>query len=260
MVKTGIDFLIQWIAGTEQHIYINANIKRICSAIFQTQMSDTSSQPNYSPLPLFPGPSDVLEEDPHEACTDEEDDDEEDASINFPEMGDTWEPVVHAFAGSSHEEVFYRMEDWAEENGYVLSPRGDKDKGQAYFFCRKVGRQKQHNRNAAPSGVLPENSRTVPTYAQESKEDCRPFNVYISRRMNGMCEVWFVSSKGHHLQHNHPPQTAKQKIFLGSLNLSREDVDLIMSLGQAFMPPRNVVSFMRSQGVDFTSKDVPKHL
>ena len=80
-------------------------------------MSDTSSELNYSPLPLSPAPSEVLEEDPYEACSDEEDNDEEDASMKFPEMGATWEPVVHAFAGSSHQEVCDRMEDWADENG-----------------------------------------------------------------------------------------------------------------------------------------------
>ena len=126
-------------------------------------MSDTSSELNYSPLPLSPAPSEVLEEDPYEACSDEEDNDEEDASMKFAEMGATWEPVVHAFAGSSHQEVCDRMGDWADQNGYILSRRDDKKKGQAYFSCHKVGRQKQHNRNAAPSGVLPEDSRTVPT-------------------------------------------------------------------------------------------------
>ena len=200
-------------------------------------MSDTSSELNYSPLPLSPAPSEVLEEDPYEACSDEEDSDDEDDSMKFPEMGATWEPVVNAFAGSSHQEACDRMEDWADENGYVLSRRGDKNKGQAYFYCAKVGRQKLHNRNAAQSGVLPEDSRTVPTYAPESKEDCFPFNVYSSRRKDGMREVWSVSHKGLCLDHNHPPQTAKQKRFLGPVNLSREDADLIMNLGQAFMPP-----------------------
>ena len=80
-------------------------------------MSDTSSEPNYSPLPLSPAPTQVLEEDPYEACSDEEDNDEEDASMKFPEMGATWEPVLQAFAGSSHQEVCDRMEDWADENG-----------------------------------------------------------------------------------------------------------------------------------------------
>ena len=163
---------------------------------------------------------------------------------------------MHAFAGSSHQEVCDRMEDWADENGYILSRRGDKKKGQAYFYCHKVGRQKQHNRNAAQSGVLPEDSRTVPTYAPESKEDCCPFNVYISRRKDGMREVWSVSPKELRLDHNHPPQTAKQKKFLGPVNLSREDADLIMNLGQAFMPPRNVVHFMRNRGVEITAKQV----
>ena len=213
-------------------------------------MSDTSSELNYSPLPLSPAPLEVLEEAPYEACSDEEDNDDEDDSMKFPEMGATWEPVVHAFAGSSHQEACDRMEDWAAENGYVLSRRGDKNKGQAYLYCAKVGRQKQHNRNAARSGVLPEDSRTVPTYAPESKEDCCPFNAYISRQKDGMREVWSVSHKGLRLDHNHPPQTAKQKKFLGPVNLSREDADLIMNLGQAFMPPRNVVHFMRNRGVE----------
>ena len=220
---------------------------RVCTcpvhACAHYKMSDTSSEPNYSPLPLSPAPSEVLEEDPYEACSDEEDNDEEDASMKFPEMGATWEPVVHAFAGSSHQEVCDRMEDWADENGYILSRLGDKSKGQAYFYCHKVGRQKQHNRNAAQSRVVPEYSSTVPTYAPESKADCCRFNVYISRRMNGMREVWSVSPKGLRLDHNHPPQTAKQKTFLGPVNLSREDADLIMNLGQAFMPPRHVVHF-----------------
>ena len=200
-------------------------------------MSDTSSYLNYSPLPLSPATSEVLEEDPYEACSDEEDNDDEDDGMKFPEMGATWEPVVHAFAGSSHQEVCDRMEDRADENGYVLSRRGDKKKGQAYFFCAKVSRQKQHIRNAAQSGVLPEDSRTVPTYASESKEDCCPFNVYISRRKDGM------SPKGLRLDHNHPPQTDKQKKFLGLVNLSREDADLIMNLGQAFMPPPQCGTF-----------------
>ena len=176
--------------------------------------------------------------------------------MRFPEMGATWEPVVHAFAGSSHQEVCDRMEDWADENGYILSRRGDKSKGQAYFYCHKVSRQKQHNRKAAQSGVLPEDSRTVPTYAPESKADCCPFNVYLSRQTNGMREVWSVSPKGLRLDHNHPRQTAKQKKFLGPVNLSREDADLIMNLGQAFMPPHNVVHFMRNRGVEITAKQV----
>ena len=40
------------------------------------------------------------------------------------------------------------------------------------------------------------------------------------------------------------------------MNLSREDADLIMNLGQAFMPPRNVVHFMRNRGVEITAKQV----
>ena len=47
-----------------------------------------------------------------------------------------------------------------------------------------------------------------------------------------MREVWSVSPKGLRLDHNHPPQTAKQKKFLGPMDLSREDADLIMNLGQ----------------------------
>ena len=223
-----MDFHLEGLEN-EQRIDINASIKRICSTDFQTQMSDTSSEPNYSPLSLSPAPSEVLKEDPYEACSDEEDNDEEDTSMKFPEMGATWEPVVHALAGSSHQELCDRIEDWADEKGYILSRSGDKSKGQAYFYCHKVGRQKQHNRNAAQSGVLPEDSRTVPTYAPESKADCCPFNVYISRRMNGMREVWSVSPKGLRLDHNHPPQTARQKKFLGPVNLSREDADLIIA-------------------------------
>ena len=87
--RKGIDYLIELMSGTEQHIFINGSIKRICSAIFQTQMSNTSSEPNYSPLCLSPAPSDVLEKDPYQACSDEEDDDGEDATMKFPEMGDT---------------------------------------------------------------------------------------------------------------------------------------------------------------------------
>ena len=64
-------------------------------------MSDTSSELNYGPLPLSPAPSEVPEEDPYEACSDEEDNDDEDDSMKFQEMGATWEPVVNAFAGSS---------------------------------------------------------------------------------------------------------------------------------------------------------------
>ena len=178
--------------------------------------------------------------------------------MKFPEMGDTWEPVVHAFAGSSHQEVCDRMERGGDKNGYVLSRRGEKNKGQAYFYCAKVGRQKQRNRNAAQSGVLPGNSRTVPTYAPLSRVDCCPFNVYISRQKDGMCEVWSVSPKGHCLQHNTAPQTAKQKKFLGPVNLSCQDADLIVDLGQSFMPPRNVVRFMRMREVELTAKDVQK--
>ena len=71
-----------------------------------------------------------------------------------------------------------------------------------------------------------------------------------------MREVWSVSPKGLRLHHNHPPLVAKQKKILGPVNLSREDADLIMSLGQAFMPPRNVVNFMRSRGVEIIAKHV----
>ena len=101
----------------EQRIFINASIKRICSTIFQTQktqiivtqMSDTSSEINYSPLPLSPAPWEVFEEDPYEACSEEEDTDSEDHTMKFPEMAATWEPVVNAFAGSSHQEACDRM-------------------------------------------------------------------------------------------------------------------------------------------------------
>ena len=80
-----------------------------------------------------------------------------------------------------------------------------------HFFGAKLGRPKQHNRNAAQSGVLPGHSRTVPTYAPESKDDGCPLCVYISCRKIGMREEWSVSPKGHCLQHNHVPQTARQK-------------------------------------------------
>ena len=65
-----------------------------------------------------------------------------------------------------------------------------------------------------------------------------------------------MSPKGLCLDHNHPPQTAKRKKFLGPVNLSREDAGLIMNLGQAFMPPRNVVNFKRSRAVGITAKQV----
>ena len=52
-----------------------------------------------------------------------------------------------------------------------------------------------------------------------------------------------MSPKGLRLDHNQSPQTAKQKNFLGPVNLSREEADLLMNLEQAFMPPRNVVDF-----------------
>ena len=53
-------------------------------------MSYTSSESNYSPLPLSPAPLDVVEEDPYEACSDGEGDDEEDVSIKLPDVGGTW--------------------------------------------------------------------------------------------------------------------------------------------------------------------------
>ena len=71
------------------------------------------------------------------AVSDQEDDDDKDASMKFPEMGDTWEPVVHASAGSSHKEVCDRMETSGDETGYLLNGWGDKEKGQAYFYCAK---------------------------------------------------------------------------------------------------------------------------
>ena len=88
---------------------MNANIRRICSPVFQTQISDTSSEPTYSPLPLSPARSEVLEEDPYEARSDEEDDDDEDVNIKLLEVGDTWEPVVNALAGFSHSQAVQRM-------------------------------------------------------------------------------------------------------------------------------------------------------
>ena len=89
MGKKELIFLHIQSVGTEKQICMSASSKGTCSAIFQSQMSDTSSEPNYIPLPLSPAPLEVLEEDPHEACSDEEEDDEEDASMKFPEMGDT---------------------------------------------------------------------------------------------------------------------------------------------------------------------------
>ena len=77
-----------------------------------------------------------------------------------------------------------------------------------------------------------------------------------SRRKDGMREVWSVSPKGLRLDHKHPPHTAKQKKFLGRVDLSPEDADLIMNLGQAFMAPRNVVHFMRNRGVEITAKQL----
>ena len=143
-------------------------------------------------------------------------------------------------AGFSHPQAVGRMHTWADENVYVLNRCGDTNKGQAYFYCAKVGRPKQHIHNVAQSGILPEHSRTVPTFAPETKEDCCPFHVYISRRYNGMRKEWFVSTKQHCLQHSHAPHPTKQKKFLGSLNSSREDAELIKNLEQSFVPPRNV--------------------
>ena len=130
---------------------MNVSIKRISSAIFQTQLLETSCEPNYSPLPLSPAPSEVFEEDKYEVCSDEEDYDDVDAGMKFPEIGYPWNPVVHVFAGFRHQEVCDRMEDWGDENGYIPSRRGGKNKGRAYFHCARVGREKQHNLNAAQS-------------------------------------------------------------------------------------------------------------
>ena len=71
---------------------------------------------------------------------------------------------------------------------------------------------------------------------------------------DGMHEVWSMSHKGYRLQHSHPPQMAEQKKFLSPVNLSCEDADLTMDLGQSFMPPGNVVDFMRKIGVELTVK------
>ena len=89
---------------TTQHIFINASKRRICSATFQTQMSDISSEPDYSRLPLssktfepkYTFSEDPLDrftteepEEPYEVCSAEEDDADEDVSIEFSELGDT---------------------------------------------------------------------------------------------------------------------------------------------------------------------------
>ena len=52
MGKKGINFFHFHSVETKQHIFMNADIRCICCAIFQTQMSNTSSERNYSPLPL----------------------------------------------------------------------------------------------------------------------------------------------------------------------------------------------------------------
>ena len=40
--------------------------------------------------------------------------------MKFPEMGDTWERVVDAFAGSSRSKACDRMETRADQNSHVL--------------------------------------------------------------------------------------------------------------------------------------------
>ena len=96
----------------------------------------------------------------------------------------------------------------------------------------------------------------MPTYAPHSKDDCCPFSVYVCRKINGMREEWSTSPKGQCLQHNHAPRTAKQKKFLSSVNLFRENTDLITHLAQSFRTPRHVMNFMRRWGVELTAKDV----
>ena len=94
--KKGPHFFHFNLVGTKQHLFMNANIRRICSAMFHTQMSGSSSEPSYSPLPLSLAPSEpkcspseeplvpFLKEDPNEACSDEEEDDDGDeCNVDF---------------------------------------------------------------------------------------------------------------------------------------------------------------------------------
>ena len=86
-----------------------------------------SLETKYSP-PKEPRDSSSLEdaEEPYEACSDEEDDDDEHVCIEFPEVGEVWKPVVNALAGFHHEQAVQRIEAWADKNGYILTCRGDK--------------------------------------------------------------------------------------------------------------------------------------
>ena len=81
----------------------------------QTQISNTSSEHSYSLVPLSPaslqpknrsfeGPPEGPEK-PHKACSDEEEDDEEDFIIEFQEMGEAWVSVVNALVSVNQEQA-----------------------------------------------------------------------------------------------------------------------------------------------------------
>ena len=72
-----------------------------------------------------------------------------------------------------------------------------------------------------------------------------------------MREQWVVGEKGLLLDHNHPTQTPSQKKLLAKLHLPPEDLSMVLDLGKSFVPPRNIVEFMRKRGYHNIT---PKHI
>ena len=69
-------------------------------------------------------------------------------------------------------------------------------------------------------------------------------------------DIFGESPNGHCLEHNHPVQKEKQKKYLAPLEMSQVDIELILDLGKSFVPPPNVVNFMRNRRTKLTAKHV----
>ena len=234
-------------------------------------MSDSSSEINYSPdyepfaaddnqeVPSYlhepsaadeyddvyeasSGESDVGEEDDD---VDEDEDEDEDLKKYLPSEGN-WVTIPGVIAGYDRDAAQDALFQWGHDNGLVVSRRSAEE--QMYFYSAGVGRVSQKKKSPAERGIAPKDSRTCTTTAAPGKAEKCPFSLQLSKRKAGMREHWVMSDASFVLHHNHPLRTPSQKKLLAKLELPPEDLAMILDLGKSFVPPRNIVEFMRKRG------------
>ena len=126
--------------------------------------------------------------------------------------------------------------------------------------CAHTGKEGDCAPGPGVKDIDPKDSRTCATKLAEAEADKCPFNLYLSKIKGGGNEGAMgchVGEKGLLLDHNHPTQTPSQKKLLAKLHLTPEDLSMVLDLGKSFVPPRNIVEFMRKRGYHNIT---PKHI